>query len=145
MIYSEKISLSAKGFCDVHDVTEKMREIIKKSNIQNGLASVFALGSTAGMTTIEYEPNLIKDLQEFFEKIIPHDEKYHHDETWGDNNGFSHLRASLLGPSLVVPVANGELTLGTWQQIVFINFDNRPRKREILVQVIGDDKKIFGK
>jgi len=134
MIYHDKISLSAKGFCDVHDITRKVEEILKKSKIQNGLVAVFALGSTAGVTTIEYEPNLVKDLKEFFEKIIPKDATYHHDETWGDNNGFSHLRASLLGPSLTVPIVDGKLQLGTWQQVVFIDFDNRARDREIFVQ-----------
>lgn len=137
MTYCEKIFLYTKGFCDVHDITEKVEEIIKKSQVQDGVALVFVLGSTAGLTTIEFEPNLVKDLQDFFEKIIPKDAPYRHDQTWGDNNGFSHLRASLLGSSLVLPVVDSKLQLGTWQQIVFVDFDNRARDREILVQVMG--------
>lgn len=122
----------------MRDVTGQVQEIVGKSKIKNGSVIVFVMGSTAGVTTIEYEPNLVKDLQEFFEKIIPQDVKYYHNKTWGDNNGFSHLRASLLGPSLAVPVIDGKLQLGTWQQIIFVDFDNRPRKREILVQVAGE-------
>lgn len=137
MIYFEIINLSSNGFCDVRDITEEVEEVVRKVKIKDGLVVVFVLGSTAGVTTMEFEPNLVRDLQEFFEKIIPRNASYHHDKTWGDNNGFSHLRASLLGPSLVVPVTDGKLQLGTWQQIVFIDFDNRPRNREILVQVMG--------
>ncbi len=138
MVYHEKILLSANGFCDVHNITEKVKGIVKNSKVKDGLVLVFVLGSTASVTTIEYEPNTVRDLQEFFEKIIPKDEAYHHNKTWGDGNGFSHLRAALLGPSISVPVMGGKLRLGTWQQVVFIDFDNRPRKREILVQILGE-------
>jgi secondary thiamine-phosphate synthase enzyme len=102
------------------------------------LAALFVSGSTAAVTTIENEPGLVQDLKEFVERLIPSGKKYHHDDRWGDDNGFSHLRASLFGPSLQVPIDNGRLLLGTWQQIVLVDFDNRPRTREIVVQIMGE-------
>ncbi len=102
------------------------------------MVSLFVSGSTAAITTIEYEPGLIQDLKDFLEKMIPSNRKYHHDDRWGDDNGFSHLRASILGPSLQVPMVAGKLQLGTWQQIVLLDFDNRPRQREILIQMMGE-------
>jgi len=133
-----KIRVKTKGFCDIHDLTPEAQTKISQSEIQNGQATFFAPGSTAGLTTVEYEPGLIKDLKEFFEKIAPQDEYYHHEETWHDGNGFSHIRASLLKPSLTVPVIDGKLTLGTWQQVILIDFDNRSRNREIIFQVMGE-------
>ena len=97
-------------------------------------------GSTAALTTVEYEPGLIKDLKELAEKIVPSNRRYHHDDRWGDDNGFSHLRASLFGPSLAIPIEQGQLSLGTWQQIVLLDFDNRPRTREITVQFMGESE-----
>jgi secondary thiamine-phosphate synthase enzyme len=111
---------------------------VERERFQQGLVSLFVSGSTAALTTIEYESGLIQDLKDFLEKMIPSNRKYHHDDRWGDNNGFSHLRASFLGPSLQVPMVAGKLQLGTWQQIVLLDFDNRPRQREILIQMIGE-------
>ncbi len=138
-ISTKKLFEKTEGYCDIIDITAKVQEQVQKEKIQRGLASLFVSGSTASLTTIEYEPGLIQDLKEFLEKFIPSDKKYHHDDRWGDNNGFSHLRASLLGPSLQVPIDNGQLLLGTWQQIVLLDFDNRPRRREILVQLMGEN------
>ena len=139
-VYTTKLTEKTEGYCDIIDITAKVQEQVQKEKIQRGLASLFVSGSTASLTTIEYEPGLIEDLKEFLEKFIPSNKKYHHDDRWGDNNGFSHLRASLLGPSLQVPIDNGQLLLGTWQQIVLLDFDNRPRRREILVQLMGENE-----
>ncbi len=138
MVYRGKFNLSTKGFTDIIDITAQVEEILAKSKIKEGIAMVSVLGSTAGVITIEYEPNLIKDFQEFLERLIPKDKKYHHGATWGDDNGFSHLRASLLGPSLAVSVEAGKLILGQWQQIALCDFDNRPRERKIIVRIIGE-------
>lgn len=138
MIYTDKITLATKGFCDIIDITEEVERIVKKSKIKDGLVNVFVKGSTASITTIEYEPNLIKDFQELIEKLIPQNKSYYHNSTWNEGNGFSHLRASLIGPSLSLPISNGKMTLGTWQQIVFCEFDNRARKREVIVQIVGE-------
>jgi len=137
-IHTKKIIEKTAGFCDVVDITGKIREEIRSQNFQSGLVSLFVSGSTAAVTTVEYEPGLVADLKEFVEKLIPSDERYHHDERWGDNNGFSHLRASLFGPSLAIPIENGQPLLGTWQQVVLLDFDNRPRTREIVVHIIGE-------
>ncbi|MCD6399614.1 YjbQ family protein [candidate division WOR-3 bacterium] len=137
-IYTDEIKFSTKGFDDIIDITKAVVEILRESSIKNGIVTLFIPGSTGGITTIEYEPGLKKDFPEMMEKIAPQNKNYHHNETWHDGNGFSHLRASLIGPSLTVPIANGELTLGTWQQIVFIDFDNRSRKRSVIAHIIGD-------
>ena len=137
-VQTKKLIEKTQGRCDIIDITARVQQEIQKENFQNGLATLFVSGSTASLTTIEYEPGLIQDLKEFLEKLIPSNRKYHHDDRWGDDNGFSHLRASLLGPSLQVPVENGRLLLGTWQQIVLLDFDNRPRTREIRLQLIGE-------
>lgn len=137
-IQSFKIQLKTKGFCDIHDLTGEAQEKISASGIREGQATFFAAGSTAGLTTVEYEPGLVKDLKELFERIAPEGKYYHHEEAWHDGNGFSHVRASLLKPSLTVPIVDRKLTLGTWQQVVLIDFDNRPRNREIILQVMGE-------
>lgn len=137
-IRAKKITEKTAGFCDVIDITAKVREYIEKEKIQNGLATLFVSGSTAALTTIEHEPGLIQDLKEFVERYIPSDRRYHHDDRWGDDNGFSHVRASLFGPSLAIPIENGRLCLGTWQQIVLLDFDNRERTREITIQFMGE-------
>lgn len=137
-VHTRKLTEQTQGFCDIIDVTSRVQEEVAKEKIQRGLATVFVSGSTAGLTTMEYEPGLIKDLKEFIERSIPSDKKYHHDDRWGDDNGFSHLRASLFGPSLQIPIESGRLVLGTWQQIVLLDFDNRPRTREIVVQIMGE-------
>lgn len=135
---TEKFSLATKGFTDIHDLTSHVSAELKKVGMQNGIVTVFVSGSTAGVTTIEYEPGLRKDLPAAFEKLAPMNIRYHHNDTWGDGNGYAHVRAALLGPSLVVPFQNGSLLLGTWQQIVLIDFDNRPRRREIVLQFMGE-------
>jgi secondary thiamine-phosphate synthase enzyme len=137
-VISEKIRVSTKGHTDVIDITDSVSDLLEKHKLQTGSVTVFVSGSTAGVTTVEYEPGLVKDLPEAFEKIAPTGKSYHHDATWGDNNGYAHVRASLLGPSLTIPFNNGGLLLGTWQQIVLIDFDDRPRERVIVVQLIGD-------
>ncbi len=119
------------------DLTSHVSKKLTESELENGTVTLFVTGSTAGITTIEYEEGLVKDFSELMEKIIPSTVTYHHDARWGDGNGFSHVRASLLGPSLTVPFYNGKLALGTWQQIVFVDFDNRERSRKIILQFIG--------
>jgi len=138
MIFSETISLSTKGFCDILDITHHVDAVIDRSRIENGLLTVFCSGSTGAVTTIEYESGVLKDLQKAIEKIIPSNIPYEHDRRWGDGNGFSHVRAALMKPSLTVPLIKRRLALGTWQQIVFIDFDNRKRDRNILIQVMGE-------
>ena len=137
-IRAKRITEITAGFCDVIDITAKVREYLEKEKIQNGLATLFVSGSTAALTTIEHEPGLIQDLKEFVERYIPSDRRYHHDDRWGDDNGFSHVRASLFGPSLAIPIENGRLCLGTWQQNVLLDFDNRARTREITIQFMGE-------
>lgn len=137
-IHTAKLTEKTQGFCDIIDITAKVQEQVKKEQVQKGLATLFVSGSTAALTTIECEPGLVQDLKELVEKLIPSGRRYHHDDRWGDDNGFSHLRASLFGPSLQIPIKAGRLLLGTWQQIVLVDFDNRPRTREVTVQVMGE-------
>lgn len=137
-IETKKITESTAGFCDIIDLTAKLKEHIQQAKIRAGTATLFVSGSTAALTTIEHEPGLVQDLKEFVEKYIPSDRRYHHDDRWGDDNGFSHLRASLFGPSLSIPIENGAPCLGTWQQVILLDFDNRPRTREIIIQLIGE-------
>ena len=139
MVSTDTISLSTKGFSDVLDITEEVEKKVSQSGIQNGLATAFCSGSTGAITTIEYESGVINDLKKAIEKIAPSNIPYEHDRRWGDGNGFSHVRAALMKPSLGVPVINGKLSLGTWQQIVFIDFDNRGRDRTVIVQVMGEN------
>lgn len=138
IIRTGKITERTAGFCDIIDITGKVRQQLDKVKVQRGSAALFVSGSTAALTTIEYEPGLIRDLKELVERLIPSDRRYHHDDRWGDDNGFSHVRAALFGPSLVVPIDQGRLGLGTWQQIVLLDFDNRPRTRDITVQFMGE-------
>jgi secondary thiamine-phosphate synthase enzyme len=137
-IITDYISISTKGFTDIIDVTSQVAGAIKRSEVNSGTVTVFVSGSTAGVTTIEYEPGLLKDLPEAFEKIAPMKERYHHDATWHDGNGFAHVRAAMLGCSLTVPFKDGRMALGTWQQIVVIDFDNRSRHREVVLQIMGE-------
>ncbi len=139
-IRSNKIVEHTTGFCDIIDITPKLREQIQKDKIRKGLLTIFVSGSTAAVATIEHEPGLIQDLKEFVERLIPSDHRYHHDDRWGDDNGFSHLRAALFGQSVAIPIENGQPCLGTWQQVVLLDFDNRPRTREIIVQLIGESE-----
>ncbi len=136
-IKTETIELSTNGRTEMTDITDEIRNLLTKNGFSEGNVTLFVPGSTGALTTIEYEPGLLRDYPEFFEKIIPSNVSYHHDQTWHDGNGHSHLRASLQGPSLVVPFAEGRLLLGTWQQIIFVDFDNRPRTRKIVAQFIG--------
>lgn len=138
MIFTETFSVSAKGFCDVIDVTRKVEEAVARSSVANGIVTVFCPGSTCALTTIEYEPGVVGDLARAIERIVPSNVPYEHDKRWGDGNGFSHVRAALLKPSVTVPLLREKLALGTWQQIVFLDFDNRARTREVIVQVVGE-------
>lgn len=138
MIKLKKIKVKTKGYCDVIDITKYIEEFIDSESIKNGQIVAFVPGSTAGITTIEYEEGLIGDIKETFEKLIPSKREYQHDKKWGDGNGFSHIRSSFLGTSLVVPIDSGKLFLGSWQQIVLVDFDNRERNREVLIQLSGE-------
>ncbi len=138
MVYSGKIKLEAQGFSDVHDITADVARVLADSGVSQGLVCVFCKGSTGAITTIEFEPGVVKDLKRAIEKIAPQHDHYDHDARWGDGNGFSHVRAALMKPSVTVPVSGGQMALGTWQQLVFIDFDNRPRSRELVVQVVGE-------
>jgi len=138
MIKTKSISLSTKGDTDIIDITDKVSRLIEESEIKSGVVTIFVPGSTGGLTTVEYEPGLIKDLKEVFEELFPYKKNWAHNATWGDGNGASHIRASMLGPSLTVPFVDGEMTLGTWQQIIFIDFDVRSRTRKLIVQIMGE-------
>ena len=135
---SGSISLRTAAKDEVIDVTSKVEDIVSKSKIKDGLACVFVVGSTAAVTTVEHEPGLVRDIQDASDRLYPKDIDYEHHKRWGDGNGHSHVRASFVGPSLTVPVVGGRLLLGTWQQIVFMEFDNKPRTRELAVQIVGE-------
>ncbi|MFQ5633260.1 MAG: secondary thiamine-phosphate synthase enzyme YjbQ [bacterium] len=126
------------GFNEMHDITGDVAAVIRDSGLREGMVTVFVPGSTAGITTIEFEPGLKQDFPEAMEKIAPVNKTYKHDAAWHDGNGFSHVRASLLGPSLGVPFKDGQMILGTWQQIILVDFDNRARNRRIAVQIMGE-------
>ena len=136
-IFSGMEVVETRGFCDIKDITNIVRKYVIDSNIKEGQVLVSVPGATAGITTIEYEPGLLKDLPEFFEKIIPSNISYKHDQTWHDGNGFSHLRAALLKPSLTIPVSSSDLVLGTWQQVILVDFDNCSRNRKFFIQAMG--------
>lgn len=138
MIKTYSFEIETEGFNDIIDITSQVKLLLDKSQLSEGSLLVFVPGATAGITTIEYEPGLLKDYPKFFEKIIPMSETYQHDETWHDGNGFSHIRASLQGASFTVPFLDKEMLLGTWQQIILIDFDNRPRNRKMIVQISGE-------
>lgn len=137
-IYSSSFSIKTKGLNDTHNITNKVQEVLSNSKISNGIVNVFSPGSTVGVTTIEFESGVIEDLKKAIERIVPQNIHYDHDSRWGDGNGFAHVRSALINPSFTVPFNNGELLLGTWQQIILIDFDNRPRTRNIYVQIIGE-------
>ncbi|MGQ9591313.1 MAG: secondary thiamine-phosphate synthase enzyme YjbQ [Planctomycetota bacterium] len=136
-IATDSIQVSTRGDCEIVDLTEKIAACVKKHRFVEGQVLVFVSGSTAGLTTVEHEPGLLKDLPELFERLAPRGARYHHEETWHDGNGHAHVRASLLGPSIAIPFREGELLLGTWQQVILIDFDNRPRRREVVLQITG--------
>jgi secondary thiamine-phosphate synthase enzyme len=138
MVITKKISLQSKGHSEIIDITPEVQKHLADTKLSEGTVTLFVTGSTAGITTIEYEPGLLADFKDMWERIIPKDIPYQHDKAWGDGNGHSHVRASLLGASLVIPFSGKSLALGTWQQIVVVDFDNRARSRQIVVQVTGD-------
>lgn len=137
-IITEKITVNTKGDCDIVNITDESQSLISKHKMEKGNLLVFVAGSTASISTIEYEPGLKKDLPAILDKFIPSDYKYRHHETWGDYNGHAHIRSTVMGCSQVIPFADGELMLGTWQQLVLIDFDDRPRTRNVILQLIGE-------
>lgn len=138
MIITEAIELSTRGDADLHDITSQVAEKVRESGVRSGIVTIFCPGSTGGVTTIEYESGALSDLRRLFDEIVPAGRDYAHNRRWGDGNGHSHVRAALLGPSLTVPFVDGKLSLGTWQQITFCDFDNRPRSRRLVVQIVGE-------
>jgi secondary thiamine-phosphate synthase enzyme len=137
-VMHKTIHVDTKGNGDTIDITQRVAEQISASKIEDGLATIFITGSTAGVTTTEYESGVLNDYKKMWERNIPSNIAYQHDQRWGDGNGYSHVRASLQGPSLVIPFSNKRMLLGTWQQIVVVDFDNRPRSREIVIQLLGE-------
>ena len=137
-VYSLSIGVSTIGNCDIHDITEAIISSVNQTDIKDGIVTVFCPSATSGLTTIEYEPGCLSDLQRLFDEIIDPQQPYAHNQRWGDGNGHSHVRAALLGPSITIPFNNQRLTLGTWQQVIYVDFDVRPRNRNLVVQVIGD-------
>ena len=138
MVRTHRHEVVTKGQNDAHDLTPAVSRAVAAANLAAGVATVFVVGSTAGLTTIEFEPGAIADLNDVFERLAPRAGEYRHHLRWGDDNGSSHVRAALLGPSVAVPVVDGALALGTWQQIMLVEFDTRPRRREIVIQLIGE-------
>ena len=138
MIKTDEIKFETSGAGDIIDLTDAMAEAVGKSGLNAGTITAFVPGSTGGISTIEFEPGLLKDVPRLMEELIPSSRTYQHDETWHDGNGFSHLRSTLIGPDITVPFVAGRMTLGTWQQVVFLEFDNRPRSRSIVLQIMGE-------
>lgn len=137
-IETQDIFLKTQGFSDIHDLTPQVESIVKEAGIKQGFCHVFSVGSTASISTMEFEPALVKDLKEKLEDFASRSMKSHHSQTWGDDNGFSHIRSTFMGPGITVPVRDGRCILGTWQQIVVLDHDNRPRERHVVVQVMGN-------
>jgi len=138
MVITKNISLKTKGECDIVDITAQVQQQLSEARVNDGTVTIFITGSTAGVTTIENEPSLVSDFKEMWERVVSKTVEYRHDRAWGEGNGYSHVRASLLGASLVVPFNNKRLALGTWQQLVVVDFDNRPRSRQVLLQIMGE-------
>jgi len=138
MVVTKKVALQTKGECDIVDITPQVEREVAEAGINSGVVTLFVAGSTAGITTIEFESGLLADFQSMWQRNVPKNIPYDHDRRWGDGNGYSHVRASLLGVSLVVPFNDKRLTLGTWQQIVMVDFDNRPRSRQVVLQIMGE-------
>lgn len=132
------ISLSTQSDTDIHDITDPIANVVSKSGLKTGTVTIFCPSSTSALTTIEYESGAVSDLKRLFEEIIPQNREYAHNARWHDGNGHSHTRAALLGPSLTIPFVKGQLTLGTWQQVIYVDFDNKPRQRELVLQMIGE-------
>jgi secondary thiamine-phosphate synthase enzyme len=142
MVFGKEITFSTRGFSDMKNITHEAEGIVRESGIDNGLVNISVIGSTASISTIEYESALVEDMKEQLENFIPHTLATRHSETWGDDNGFSHLRATFMGPGITLPVSERKIVLGTWQQIVLVDHDNRPRSRRIFVQVMGEQSGI---
>lgn len=138
MVVTRRITLNTRGDCDIHDITSEVARLVQESGLNDGIVTVFTPSSTSGITTIEYESGALADFERLLDEIIPPDREYRHNLRWGDGNGHSHIRAALIGPSITVPFVKGRLQLGTWQQLVFCDFDNRPRHRELVVQIMGE-------
>ncbi|HDM43162.1 MAG TPA: YjbQ family protein [Firmicutes bacterium] len=138
VVFRDDFEISTKGHTDIIDISGKVNEIVKKSGVKEGILNVFVAHSTAGITTVEYEPGLIKDLKEAMERVAPTGITYHHDSAWGDGNGYAHIRSSIVGAGFSCPVSGGSPITGTWQQIVLLDFDNRARNRKVIVTVIGE-------
>jgi len=138
MVVTKRIELQTKGECDIIDITPQVEQEVAEAGINSGTVTLFVAGSTAGISTIEFESGLLADFQSMWQRNVPKNIPYNHDRRWGDGNGYSHVRASLLGASLVVPFNDKRLTLGTWQQIVLVDFDNRPRSRQVMLQIMGE-------
>jgi secondary thiamine-phosphate synthase enzyme len=137
-VKTASISLNTHGNTDIHDLTRELARLVEQSGLKDGTLTVFSPSSTSGLTTIEFEPGALSDLKRLFEELVPSNRDYAHNATWDDGNGHSHMRASLLGPSLTIPFVEKTLTLGTWQQVIYVDFDIRPRRRELVVQMIGE-------
>lgn len=137
-VETKTLHISTQGFCDVVDITAKVESVLEAASLAEGTMTVFVPGSTAGLTTLEYESGCVRDLKQLFERIAPVEAHYEHNARWGDGNGFAHVRAALLGPSLNIPFSGKRLLTGTWQQIILVDFDNRPRRREVIVQLVGE-------
>jgi secondary thiamine-phosphate synthase enzyme len=138
MVVTRKISTNTRGDGHTVDITTEVEKVVREAGVGSGVVTLFVVGSTAGLTTIEFEPGAVADLGRLFEQLAPRDAEYQHELRWHDDNGHSHVRAALLGPSLSVPFVSGKLVLGTWQQIVLVDFDTRPRKREVVAQIMGE-------
>ncbi|GIV66399.1 MAG: secondary thiamine-phosphate synthase enzyme YjbQ [Chloroflexota bacterium] len=137
-IYAKEIEIDTRGNTDIIDITGKVEEIVRETQVLSGICVLFTPSSTSGLTTIEYEPGCLQDLKRVFERIVPSEESYAHNYRWGDGNGHSHIRAALLGASVTIPIRNHQLMLGTWQQIILVDFDIRPRRRRLMIQVLGE-------
>jgi secondary thiamine-phosphate synthase enzyme len=138
MVKTGSIQLNTNGNADVQDITPQVAQVVRSSKVQNGTVTIFCPSSTSALTTIEYESGCVSDLRRLFDEIIPQDREYAHNARWQDGNGHSHIRAALLGPSLTIPFVEGNLTLGTWQQVIYVDFDVRSRQRELVLQIIGE-------
>jgi len=138
MVKTGSIQLSTRGNADVKEITSQIAQIVRESELRNGVVTIFCPSSTSALTTIEYESGCVNDLRRLFDEIIPSNREYAHNARWHDGNGHSHIRAALLGPSLTIPFVEGNLTLGTWQQVIYVDFDIRSRQRELVVQILGE-------